>query len=105
MEWKRRGLADVPAVVASQTAEYRAEQDITGQWLSDCTTAARDAEVEIGVLYISYQCWATNAGLRPASKVAIGRRLSERGFVRRSTHGRQMWCGIMLKNHFGAAIP
>ncbi|TAN84038.1 MAG: hypothetical protein EPN14_02505 [Gallionella sp.] len=102
--WQRRGLADVPAVVATQTAEYRAEQDIVGQWLGDCTTADRASEADAGSLYDNYRLWAMNAGLKPASKVSLGRRLSERGFAQRKKHGRRMWCGIALKNHFGASL-
>lgn len=103
IEWQRRGLADVPAAIANQTADYRAEQDVIGQWLADCTTAARDSEIETGALYDSYRLWAINSGLKPASKVSLGRRLSERGFVQRLTNGRRLWCGIALK--FNAGTP
>lgn len=104
LEWQRRGLADVPATIANQTAEYRAEQDVIGQWLADCTTAARDSETETGALYDSYRIWAINSGLKPASKVSLGRRLSERGFVQRQTHGRRLWCGIALKFNAGTSF-
>lgn len=100
LAWQRRGLADVPAVVASQTADYRAEQDVIGQFLAECTNTDRNAEVETGALYSCYQSWAVTAGLRPASKVSLGRRMGERGFVQRSTNGRRLWCGVDLKNSF-----
>lgn len=39
IEWQRRGLADVPAVVTAETAGYQIEQDLIGQWLAEETTA------------------------------------------------------------------
>lgn len=104
LAWQRRGLSDVPGIVAAQTADYRAEQDLIGQWLADCTTADRASEVETGEFYNSYRMWAMNAGLHPASKVSISRRLSERGFVQRQSHGRRLWCGIALKQIFGVSF-
>lgn len=103
IEWQRRGLFDVPAAIANQTADYRAEQDVIGQWLADCTTASRYSETDTGALYDSYRIWAINSGLKPASNVSLGRRLKERGFVQRLTHGRRLWCGIALK--FNAGTP
>lgn len=86
------------------TADYRAEQDVIGQWLADCTTAARDSEIETGTLYDSYRIWAINGSLKPASKVSLGRRLSERGFMQQKRHGRRMWCGIAVKPSIGAVF-
>lgn len=105
LEWQRRGLSDVPAAIASQTADYRKEQDVIGQFLAECTNTDSAAEVEIGALYSCYQSWAVTAGLRPASKVSLGRRLSERGFVQRCTNGRRLWCGVDLKNSFEESTP
>lgn len=96
VEWQRRGLGDVPAVVASQTAEYRQEQDIIGQWLWECTKVDRTAETDTGELYTSYRNWAIDSGLKPASKVSLGRRLTERGFYGRKSTYKRYWVGITL---------
>lgn len=98
MEWQRRGLADVPAVVASQTADYREEQDIIGQWLGECAKIDRAAEVESGELYASYREWCeTSNGSKPASKTSLSRRLPERGFQSRRSNGKSYWQGLSLK--------
>jgi len=97
LEWQRRGLADVPDVVGNQTAQYRQEQDVIGQWLGECTSVDGASEMETGELYLSYRKWATNAGLKPASKISIGRRLSERGYTLRQSSGKRIWCGLALK--------
>jgi len=99
LEWQRRGLADVPVVVADQTAEYRQEQDVIGQWLGECTKADRASEVDASELYTSYRNWAIESGLKPASKVSLGRRLSERGFIGRKSHGKRIWSGLTLNTN------
>ena len=98
MEWQRRGLADIPAVVASQTADYRQEQDIIGQWLCECTNIDGAAEVESGELFASYREWCeTSNGSKPASKTSLCRRLPERGFQSRRSNGKSYWRGLSLK--------
>lgn len=104
LEWQRLGLADVPAVVASQTAEYRQEQDVIGQWLSECTKADRAAEADTGEAYSSYRNWALDNGLKPASNVSLGRRLSERGFFARKSSSRRFWVGMALNASNGAGF-
>jgi len=103
LEWQRKGLADVPAVVANQTADYRQEQDIIGQWLGDCTKADRASEVDAGELYVSYTEWAVKNGLRPATNVSLSRRLLERGLSVRRSNGKAYRQGIALNasNHGG----
>ena len=97
LEWQRRGLGDVPAVVANQTADYRQEQDVIGQWLNECTKDDRLSEVASTELYTSYRNWAIESGLKPASKVSLGRRLSERGYPTRRSSGKSLWGGLTLK--------
>lgn len=101
--WQHKSLADVPAAIANQTAEYRQEQDVIGQWLAECTKAERTAEVDTTELYTNYRNWAIDSGLKPASKVSLGRRLSERGLYRRKSHGKVFWVGITpnTNNHGG----
>lgn len=99
MKWHQRGLSDLPASVASQTAEYRQEQDIVGQWLEECTKCDSASETEAGDLYANYQNWANTNGLRAATNVSLGRRLSERGFLRQRGHGKRFWLGITLITH------
>ncbi len=101
LEWQRRGLKDVPDVVANQTADYRQEQDVIGQWLNECTKAERTSEVDTSELYTSYREWALDSGLKPASKVSLGRRLSERGYPTRRSSGKSLWGGLTLKANNG----
>lgn len=53
-------------------------------------------EVETGDLYASYRNWALESGLKPASKVSLGRRLSERGYAGRKSSNKRYWVGMSL---------
>ena len=96
LEWQHKGLSDVPEIVKAQTADYRAEQDVIGQWLGECTRSDRNAETDSGELYNCYRNWAIDSGLKPASKVSIGRRLTERGFYASRRTSARYWVGIAL---------
>ena len=96
LAWQRCGLADTPACIRVATDQYKADQDFIGLWADECTTADSQAEAGTDAIYASYKAWSENNGLRPASNVALGRRLSERGFVQRKSHGKRLWCGLGL---------
>lgn len=104
LSWQRRGLADTPAVVAAETSNYKVEQDVIGQWLAEETTADAFSEVPTADVYASYRYWAIESGLRPASKVSLGRRLGERGFRSRRSSGQTLWIGLRLKPRSGAGF-
>lgn len=100
IEWQRRGLADVPGVVAAQTKDYREEQDLVGQWLAeriDSGSAAAGCQCPSKLLYGDYCEWAEANGLRPCSAIALGRRLRERGFVSERKSSGPEFQGIALK--------
>lgn len=104
IDWQRRGLADTPKVVAGETASYQIEQDVIGQWLAEETTADAFSEVSIAEVYASYRHWAIESGLKPAAKVALGRRLGERGFRFRRSSGKTLWLGLRLKPRSSAGF-
>jgi putative DNA primase/helicase len=94
-------LADTPKVVADETADYRQEQDVIGEFLAETTKQSPYSEVSANDLYSRYADWAKASGFRPASKVSLGRRLGERGLTRRKTSGAVFWMGIELKTNTG----
>lgn len=97
LEWQRRGLADTPKVVAAETDSYRSEQDVIGEFLAEVTERDPASEVCTSDLYAAFRDWAIRNGLRPASKVSLGRRLSERGMRNRRSNGSTRWINLALK--------
>lgn len=100
LHWQRRGLTDVPSVVAAQTKDYREEQDLVGQWLGervDSGSAVAGCKCPSKLLYQDYCEWAEANGLRPCSAIALGRRLRERSFVSKREASGPEFQGIALK--------
>jgi P4 family phage/plasmid primase-like protien len=98
LDWQRRGLADIPVTIQQATGEYQEEQDLIGRWLAECCTLSPRDETLSTELYANYKNWCLDNGLRPASNVSLGRRLSERGFNSRKSHGRMMWGGLSVND-------
>jgi putative DNA primase/helicase len=77
--WRETRL-DPPDDVLAATSDYRAEQDLLGDFLDDrCTVSARAADTSKH-LYDAYRPWCEEAGEKPMTKRAFGMALRERGF-------------------------
>ncbi|MET3117871.1 P4 family phage/plasmid primase-like protein [Undibacterium sp. GrIS 1.8] len=96
IDWQRVGLSVTPATIRQATDAYQVDQDLTGTWLSECTTVDKFGETSTTDLYANYKLWSIDNGLRPASAVSLGRRLGERGYSVRQSHGKRIWCGLSL---------
>jgi P4 family phage/plasmid primase-like protien len=96
IDWQRIGLGTTPATIRQATDAYQVDQDLIGTWLSECTTESKYAETPSSNLYANYKAWSNDNGLRPASAVALGRRLSERGIVSSRNMKGRFWCGVSL---------
>lgn len=94
LEWQRLGLSNLPKVIADATAEYRAEQDLIGHWLDECCVVGNMESATIAEAYLSYTNWASRSGLKPCSKIALTRRLEERGFEKDRNRSAWHWCGF-----------
>lgn len=94
--WQQRGLADTPATICQATDAYQVDQDLTGRWLEECTLSSAHGEATTGDLYANYKAWCLDGGLKPASTIVLGRRLSERGYSLRKSNGKRIWCGLTL---------
>jgi len=95
-QWQAEGLSLIPAAIRQATDAYQVDQDLTGTWLSECTTSNRHGETLAPDLYANYKLWSLDNGLKPASAVSLGRRLSERGYMVRQSNGKRIWCGLSL---------
>lgn len=98
LEWQRHGLADTPETIRQATDAYQTEQDLIGTWLSECTLSTASGETSTTDLYASYRIWCEKSGLKPASKVALGRRLGERGYSTKKSGNNRFWCGLILND-------
>ena len=98
LEWQRDGLGE-PEEVMEATAGYRAEMDVLGGFLADCCVMGELFAITAKDLYSAYVHWAEENGEKPMSQTAMGKRLSERGFVSFRSGKQQVrsWSGIRLR--------
>jgi P4 family phage/plasmid primase-like protien len=76
--WQEKGL-EAPAAVLEATAGYRAEQDVVGRFLGECSTPDRDAAVAVRLVYQAYKVWAGHAGETALTEQRFRTALREHG--------------------------
>jgi P4 family phage/plasmid primase-like protien len=98
LQWQQDGLGN-PAAVQVATAEYRAEQDVLGAFLDECTEARPDASVSVraGELFERYRRWADANGEFPGSNKRFSETLANRGFARANTSKARGFRGLALR--------
>ena len=100
LDWQANGLAR-PSSVVKATADYFADQDLIGQWLSeecDAEPGNRWKTSTSAALFSSWSAYANHAGERPSSRKSFTDELERRGFEnRRGGKGVREFRGIRLK--------
>ncbi len=95
-EWHRMGLS-TPETVVEATAQYRAESDIVGQWITECCVKHEQATMMVSAAYASYRQWCDQNGLSARSLMMMSRRISEHGYTKhRTVKGHVAFAGIGL---------
>jgi putative DNA primase/helicase len=106
LSWQKKGLHDVPATIRAATGDYQVEQDLIGRWISECCDVVAVSETPSKELYKNYSGWCFDNGLRPASNIALGRKLSERGFGCKRSNGNSIWTGLAIaRPDFQETVP
>jgi putative DNA primase/helicase len=93
LRWQSDGLR-VPSVVRSATDDYRAAEDVVGQYIDEATRP--DGETSKADLYAHFLAWEMKNGIR--SKMTsrkFNERISERGDISDARTGQaRKWSGI-----------
>lgn len=96
LAWQREGLG-MPEDVRTATAEYRAEMDGLGDFLSERCVCEAKASVTAADLYEAFVDWAKRSGESPISKKTFGLQLADRGFMATRSKGPRGWVGVRLR--------
>jgi putative DNA primase/helicase len=88
-----------PKIVTDATDEYFEDQDLTKQWLEDCTEDREpSAFTKTGELFASWKNWCDRRNLMAGSSGALSDALVDRGYIRkRGTKGARGFKAIALK--------
>ena len=93
--WQKNKRLIVPKAMKKEVDAYHSESDIIGQWLTERCAIDPTATTASSALYADYANWCRANGHHASSQTLLGRRLSERGFLKRSG-AKAIWIGLAL---------
>jgi P4 family phage/plasmid primase-like protien len=93
--WYGRGRLPDNAAVENATSGYRSDQDVLGRFVEECCIVGANFSAGAGDLHRRLKVWTAENSEREMSATELGRRLSDRGFVRIKSN-RVTWRGIGL---------
>ena len=95
LSWQQNKRLIVPDAMKKEVEAYHSESDIIGQWLLERCVVDPKATTASSELYYDYANWCKANGHVASSKTLLGRRLTERGFGKR-TGAKATWIGLAL---------
>lgn len=94
--WQRDGLGAPPEVVQA-TAEYRAENDAIGQFLSERCEKKPGAKTPTQAVYLAYKAWCVANGEQHLEQRKFTPLMRERGYEQgRGTGNKPVWLDLSL---------
>jgi P4 family phage/plasmid primase-like protien len=97
LDWQKHGLG-VPQAVTDATEEYRADQDVFGDFLTERCVKDPQARELAGNLWAAWKSWCESNGEKEGTQKSFGLRLGERGFEQKRTNTGRFWRGIRLRS-------
>jgi putative DNA primase/helicase len=96
LSWQQNKRLIVPDAMKKEVEAYHSESDIIGQWLTEKCVVDPNETTASSALYADYANWCKANGHHASSQTLLGRRLSERGFGKR-TGAKAVWIGLALQ--------
>lgn len=93
LAWRQHKLKQ-SASVRRESASYRKESDLLGEFLEEMTKANPETRVEQSQLFSAYRSWHEGNGTRPGSKSTFTKKLKERGYGESKSTNRRFYTGI-----------
>ena len=94
LEWQILGLTP-PDIVKAATKSYQKENDLIGDFISECCEVGHDKEIKAGLLYGAYEIWCKSMGHKPLN----GKRFAQEVIIRfekESRRNRSFYIGLSL---------
>lgn len=93
--WYKTGLLP-PATITDTVRAFQEDMDTVGAFIKDACRTAPDAEYSASALYIAFEHYSRELGLKPMSATQFGKELGKRGYEKRKTGGKIMRRGLTL---------
>ena len=96
LAWQQQGLGE-PQAVSSATADYRADEDILGNFIEEACVVEQGVRARSSDLYEAYKEYTRQLGEEAVSRRRFGEELTEREYARHTSNG--VWyLGIGLRS-------
>ncbi|MEV8466626.1 phage/plasmid primase, P4 family [Fluviibacterium sp. DFM31] len=96
-EWLRVGLRP-PRRVRDAGDEYFDQEDLVGQWVTECCSEGPGQQARSKALFASWKCWAEDAAVPPGSIKTFGEAMRLRGHSASYVNRSRGWKGIGLSS-------
>lgn len=93
LQWQKSGLQTPPSIL-QETAMYRDDTDVIGDWLATECIVKAGARCSIVTIFASYQNYIAALGMSPMTRPAFVRMMGTRGFRRKTSNGNSYLAGI-----------
>jgi putative DNA primase/helicase len=86
-EWVLHGL-NTPEVIQKATAEYRAEEDMLGQFIAEECTTGPGLRIKASKLYQRYRSSLDRSGITALTMTSFGRSMAKKGYQKHISNGK-----------------
>jgi len=98
LDWQKYRDLMEPEEVTIETAVYRSEMDILGDFLDDCCIVEKAGKVTHSILYQAYGEWCHQSDEEPITTRMLTTGLQGRNFLAKRGHaGKKVWHGLALR--------
>lgn len=97
IEWQRGGGLRIPASIAAETAQYRADTDLLGSWIEERCLIGANRRLTRSEGYQSYRAFLGEQGTNAPKAVTFYRQMEARNFAQRKSMGLRYFDGLELR--------
>lgn len=100
--WLAHGLKrSTPAILKADVESYRAESDLVGCFLEECTSPATNCKCSMDEIYTAFSRWAQQNGEWTMSKIILKKKLVDKGYETTRYKNKATIIGLeLLENAF-----
>lgn len=93
--WFMQGLCP-PATITNTVRAFQEDMDTVGAFIKEMCSTSQTTECSASAIYLAFDRFSRELGLRPMSSTQFGKELGKRGFEKRKSGGKILRRGLTL---------